>query len=78
MLIYSSWGFFEGICLPGALFAMKKGGCGPTTPVGSSACPWDELQDPGPLEKADVVHAWTPGGLGPYPKSLAPVGLCLG
>lgn len=46
--------------------------------VGVSVCPWDELNDPGPLEKADVVHTWMPGGLGPYPRSLAPVGLCLG
>lgn len=36
MLICSKWVFFEGICLPGILFAMKKGCCGPTTPVGSS------------------------------------------
>lgn len=38
--------------------------------VGVSVCPRDELWDPCPLEKADVVHIWMPGGLGPYPLLL--------
>lgn len=63
--------FFEGICLPGTLFAVKKEAVVPPplweALVGVSVCPWDELQDLRPLEKADVVHIWMPGGLGLFP-----------
>lgn len=52
VLVWSSWGLLEGICLPGILFAVKKKGVFPwEAPVGISVCPWDELQDPCPLEK---------------------------